>query len=69
MSMNRIGKFESRRIIDEFDATLIQLFGVNMTDADISRQEAIAAYNEVNCTRKAVEICAMRRGLELLQAA
>lgn len=69
MTMNRIGKFESRRIIDEFDATLIQLFGVNMTDAEISRQEAIAAYNEVESTREAVELCAGRRGLAMLRAA
>jgi len=63
MTMNGIGKFQLREIISEFDTTLIQVFGVNMSDADISRQEAIIAYNEVNCPRKAADLCARRRGL------
>lgn len=63
--MNRIGKFEARKIVNEFDATLIELFGVNMSDAGISRHEAISAYNEANCARKAAEIFGQRRGFPL----
>jgi hypothetical protein len=63
MNMNRIGKFEQREIVNEFDATLIRLFGVNMLDAAITRHEVISAYNEVQCPRKAAELFGFRRGL------
>lgn len=65
MDMNRIGKFEMRAIVNEFDATLIRLFGVNMLDAEITRCEALNAYNEVRCASKAAEIYGQRRGLVL----
>lgn len=68
MDMNRIGKFEMRKIVNEFDARLIQLFGVNMLDAAISRREALDAYNEVHCPSKAAEIYGLRRGLNLKAA-
>ena len=64
MDMSHIGKFEMRLIINEFDNTLIQLFGVNMLDAAITRREALGAYYEVQCPRKAAELCALRRGLK-----
>lgn len=66
--MSPIGKFEMRKIINEFDATLITLFGMNMRDAAISRQDALNAYTEAQCPRKAAEISGLRRGL-VLQAA
>ena len=63
MEINHIGKFEMREIIKEFDAALIAGYGANMLDAGISRQDALTAYNEVMCARKAAELCAERRGL------
>lgn len=65
MTMNNIGKFEAWRIVNEFDSTLIRLFGVNMLDARISRHEALDAYNEFHCPSKAAEIYGRRRGLSL----
>jgi hypothetical protein len=65
MNMNHIGKFEMREIINEFDATLIRLFGVNMLDAAINRYEALGACSEFHCPRKAAEISGLRRGFSL----
>ena len=64
MDMNPIGKFEMREILNEFDATLIRLFGVNMLDAAISRYEALEAYSKVRCPRKAAELSGLRLGLK-----
>lgn len=58
--MTRIGKFEMRRIVNEFDETLIRLYGVNMRDAAISRMDALNLYNEVHSAAKAAEICGER---------
>lgn len=69
MDMNRIGKFEMRAIINEFDATLISMFGVNMLDAAISRHDALEAYGEVRCPRKAAELSGLRLGLKPQPAA
>lgn len=63
MEMTRIGKFEMRRIVDEFDGTLIRLYGVNMRDAGVSRLDALNLYNEVQSASKAAEICGERLGL------
>ena len=68
MNMNNIGKFEMRKIVNEFDSTLIQLYGVNMLDADISRLEAINAYDEFRCAHKAAEAYGQRLGLSLKSA-
>jgi hypothetical protein len=68
METNRIGKFEMRTILNEFDSALIQLFGVNMTDARITRQYALIVTDEVECPRKAAEICGQRLGLRPLSA-
>jgi hypothetical protein len=64
MDMNHIGKFEMREILNEFDATLIRLFGVNMLDAAISRYEALETYSTVRCPRKAAELSGLRLGLK-----
>jgi hypothetical protein len=64
MDMNHIGKFETREILNEFDATLIRLFGMNMLDAAISRYEALDAYSKVHCPRKAAELSGLRLGLK-----
>lgn len=61
--MNRIGKFEMLQVINEFDAALIRLFGINMRDAAVSRWDALNLYSEVNSAQKAAEICGQRLGL------
>lgn len=63
MSLTRVGKFEMRRIVQEFDETLIRLYGMNMRDAAITRLDALNLYNEVNSACKAAEICGERLGL------
>lgn len=63
MNMNEIGKFEMRSIVNEFDATLINLYGLNMLDAQINRCEALNAYGEFQCPRLAAEAMGARRGL------
>ena len=68
MDMNKIGKFEMREIVNEFDSTLIRLYGVNMRDVAISRYEALEACHEHDCPSKAAEVFGQRHGL-LLQAA
>ena len=69
MSINRVGKFEARRLIEEFDHALIELFGLNMSDAGITRMDALSAIEEVQDTRKAAEVIGMRKGLTPTQAA
>lgn len=63
MEVNQIGKFQMREIIREFDSALIELYGLSMLDASISRQDALTAYSETQCAKKAVAICAQRLGL------
>ena len=65
MNMNNIGKFDMLKIVNEFDATLIRLYGVNMLDAEINRFEALNAYDEFRCPRKAAEVYGQRHGLNL----
>lgn len=66
--MNKIGKFEALKIVNEFDRTLIELFGINMTDARITRYEALATIEEVRSVRKAAEIFGNRLGMPILDA-
>lgn len=66
VEMNKIGKFELRLIMKEFDDTLIRLFGVNMLDAKINRYDALDAYNEFQSASKAAEMTGLRLGLKLL---
>jgi hypothetical protein len=68
MDMNNIGKFQMREIVNEFDATLIRLYGVNMLDAAINRLEVLMAYDEFQCPRKAAEAYGVRHGLNLQAA-
>ena len=68
MDMNNIGKFQMREIVNEFDATLIRLYGVNMLDAAINRLEVLMAYDEFQCPRKAAEVYGVRHGLNLQAA-
>jgi hypothetical protein len=63
MNMNRIGKFEARKIVGEFDDALIEIFGRNMSDARITRFEALSAFEETQDVRKAAELAGTRKGL------
>jgi hypothetical protein len=65
---SNIGKFEARKLVTVFDALLIELYGRNMTDAKITRQEALVAITTVGSTRKAVEFLGVARGLEAAAA-
>jgi len=66
MNMNHVGKFEGLRIINEFDKTLIELYGINMTDARITRFEVLSSYDETGCPRKSAQNFAFRKGFPLL---
>jgi hypothetical protein len=68
MDMNHIGKFEMLKALNEFDAALIRLFGVNMLDAAISRYEALGICNVYNCPSKAAEMYGLGHGLQLQSA-
>lgn len=68
MEMNRVGKFEVRRIVNEIDSILIESYGANMLDARITREEALRAFKETGTTREAAEACARRRDLQPLPA-
>lgn len=63
MNMSQVGKFESLKIVNEFDRALIELFGINMTDAHITRYEALASYGAVGCATKAAESFGLMRGM------
>ncbi len=69
MNMNAIGKYEMLEIVNEFDATLIRLYGLNMLDARITRHEAMNVYGEFRCARQAAEAAGIRRGLVRIDAA
>lgn len=69
MSMSKVGKFESLKIVNAFDKALIELYGINMTDARISRYEALVSYGETGCPTKAAEQLGSQRGLTRLDGA
>lgn len=66
MEINRVGKFEVRRIINEFDAALIRSYGVNMLDVKITRQQALLAIEETGTAQDAADLCARRLQLPRL---
>ena len=68
MSFNKVGKFEGMKIVKEFDQTLIELYGVNMTDAGITRFEALSAVEQAEGVREAVEVIGRKRGMRRLAA-
>lgn len=59
-----VGKFEARKLIADFDGLLIQIYGRNMTDARITRDEAILAIKSAPSIREAVESLGASRGLQ-----
>ncbi len=66
MNMNQIGKFDSLRLVNKFDNALIDLYGLNMLDAKITRFEALSMVAETSCARKAAEIAGRHKGLTRL---
>lgn len=69
MDMNRIGKFEGLKIVNEVDRALIELYGINLTDARITRYEVLSTYEKTGCTRKTAEMFGRARGLKPLAEA
>lgn len=68
MNMNKIGKFEGLQIVNDFDKTLIELYGINMTDARVTRYEVLASYDETGCVRTSAENFGRERGMSPLKA-
>lgn len=66
MNMSKVGKFESLRIVNEFDKALIDMFGINMTDARITRYEVLSSLDESGCAFKAAESFGLKRGMTRL---
>lgn len=66
MNINKVGKFEALKIVNEFDSALIELYGINMTDARITRYEVLATIEETHCVRKAAERFGAQRGMARL---
>ena len=64
MNMSKVGKFEGLKIVNEFDRALIDLYGVNMTDARITRYEVLEACTKSGCPKKAAEDFGVHRGLK-----
>lgn len=69
MNMTKVGKFESLKIVNEVDRALIELFGINITDAHITRYEVLSAYDKTGCARKAAEMFGQERGMKPLAEA
>lgn len=66
MNVNKVGKFETLKIVNEFDSALIEMFGINMTDARITRYEVLSSIEENCCARKAAERFGLQRGIPLI---
>lgn len=62
-----VGKLAARKILNDFDDLLIKLFGVNMTDVKLSREEAISLVLEHETVEEAVFFFSMRRQLKPLE--
>lgn len=70
MNINRVGKFEARQIVNDFDQALIALYGINMTDARITRYDVLTAYEKAGSAQKAAELYGQQQGLKpILQSA
>lgn len=63
--MNRIGKFETLQLLLDFDAKLIERFGINMTDAHITRYEVLELLEAWGSVDRAVIDLAHKRGLHV----
>jgi hypothetical protein len=63
MNINRVGKFEALKIVNAFDQALIDMYGINMTDAHITRFDVLTVYEKTGCPQKAAELFGQQRGL------
>ncbi len=63
MNINRVGKFEALKIVNAFDQALINMYGINMTDAHITRFDVLTVYEKAGCPQKAAELFGQQRGL------
>lgn len=63
MNINRVGKFEALKIVNAFDQALIEMYGINMTDAHITRLDVLTAYEKAGCPKQAAEMFGQQRGL------
>ncbi len=62
MTTNNVGKFQILKTLNDFDSTLIELYGLNMTDAHITRFEALAAIESTHGVRAAAVLLGQREG-------
>lgn len=65
-AMNKIGKFESLSIVNAIDRALIDRFGINLTDARVTRYDALAAYAETGNAVGAADLIGVQSGLSRL---
>ncbi len=63
MDMSKVGKYEGLQIVNEFDKALIELYGINMTDARITRYEVLSSYDETGCPRKSAQNFGLSKGI------
>ncbi len=66
LDINKVGKFETLKIINEVDKALIEIFGINMTDAKLTRYEVLASYGETGSARRSAEQLGEMRGIKRL---
>lgn len=59
---SNVGKFAVLKALNDFDQALIDLFGRNMTDAHITRYEALAAIESAQNVRSAALLLGQQRG-------
>jgi hypothetical protein len=62
MNSNNVGKYQVLRTLNDFDQALIEVYGLNMTDARITRYEALAAVESAQGVRPAVLQIGRSRG-------
>jgi hypothetical protein len=62
MNTSAVGKFQVLRVLNEFDNHLIELFGRNMTDARITRYEALAVIESMQEVRSAAASLGLHKG-------
>ena len=58
MYIRRTGKLDIRTVVADFEKALTERYGVNMTDAHITRADVVEAFHKTGCPIKAAEECA-----------
>jgi hypothetical protein len=62
MNTSNIGKFQILKTLNDFDSALIELYGLNMTDAHITRYEALAVIESTQGARSAAVLLGEQKG-------